>query len=102
MKAKERKKNKKLHLEADEQALLDSFEHGEWKSVNALPAELKKAKTIAVNTLRKDARITLRISSRDLLHLKEKAAYKGLPYQTFISSVLHEYIAGHGKNNLDE
>lgn len=50
---------------------------------------------VGSRTLRKDARITLRISGNDLARLKEKAAFKGLPYQTFISSVLHEYVAGH-------
>jgi predicted DNA binding CopG/RHH family protein len=39
--------------------------------------------------------VTLRLSSNDLALLKQKAAYKGLPYQTFIASVLHEYAAGH-------
>ena len=81
--------------DAEEQSLLESYERGEWKSVSNLQQELKLAQEIASNTLRKDARITLRISSGDLVRLKEKAAYKGLPYQTFISSVLHEYAAGH-------
>ena len=31
----------------------------------------------------------------DLRRLKEKAAFKGLPYQTFIASILHECSAGH-------
>ena len=82
-------------LDAEEQELLKSFERGEWKSVKNLAKEIKRAKDIASNTLRKDSRITLRISSSDLMRLKEKAAYKGLPYQTFIVSVLHEYAAGH-------
>ena len=82
-------------LNAEEQELLASYERGEWKSVENLAQEMKLAKKIAANTLRKDARITLRISSSDLLRFKEKAAYKGLPYQTFISSILHEYAAGH-------
>jgi hypothetical protein len=40
-------------------------------------------------------RVNIRISERDLERLKQKAAYKGLPYQTFIASILHEYAAGH-------
>ncbi len=44
---------------------------------------------------KKDTRVNIRISSNDLQWLKQKAAYKGLPYQTFIASVLHEYAAGH-------
>jgi len=55
------------------------------------------AREAAANFLRKDERITLRLSSTDLERLKQKAAYKGLPYQTFIASVLHEYAAGHFK-----
>lgn len=85
----------KANLDSEEQELLRSYEDGEWKSINNLPQEKQLAQDIAANTLRKDARITLRVSSQDLVQLKQKAAYRGLPYQTFISSVLHEYAAGH-------
>lgn len=84
-----------VKLDKEEQELLVSFEKGEWKPVKHLSQEMEKAKKTASNTLRKDARVTLRLSSTDLARLKQKAAYKGLPYQTFISSVLHEYAAGH-------
>jgi predicted DNA binding CopG/RHH family protein len=84
-----------VKLDPEEQALLESYEHGKWKSVDNLTKKMKEAKEIAANTLRKDARITRRISSSDLARLKQNAAYKGLPYQTYISSVLHEYAAGH-------
>ena len=82
-------------LDKEEQELLESFERGEWKSVDNPQEEAAFAKEAAANFLRKDARITLRISSGDLQMLKRKAAFKGLPYQTFIASVLHEYAAGH-------
>lgn len=84
-----------VKLDAEEQDLLDSFERGEWKSVDNPEKEAAFAREAAANFLRKDARITLRISSGDLERLKQKAAFKGLPYQTFIASVLHEYAAGH-------
>ncbi|NNM58314.1 MAG: hypothetical protein HKM04_00655, partial [Legionellales bacterium] len=75
-------------LDPEEQELLESVERGEWKSVDNLEEEMSFAKEAAVNFLRKDERITLRISSGDLARLKQKAAYKGLPYQTFIASIL--------------
>lgn len=84
-----------VKLDKEEQELLESFERGEWESVDNLAAKMAEAKQIGANTLRKDARVTLRIASGDLARLKQKAAYKGLPYQTFIASVLHEYAAGH-------
>jgi len=82
-------------LDEEEKELINSIEHGELKSVKNLTKVKKWAKQIATNTLRKDSRITIRIASNDLIRLKEEAAYKGLPYQTFIASVLHEHAAGH-------
>jgi predicted DNA binding CopG/RHH family protein len=84
-----------IKLDAEEQDLLDSFERGEWKTTANAQEEADFARAAAANFLRKDARITLRISSGDLDRLKQRAAFKGLPYQTFIASVLHEYAAGH-------
>lgn len=86
-----------VKLDLEEQALLKSVEGGKWKPVRNSKEETAFARDAAANYLRKDARITLRLSSGDLDWLKQKAAYKGLPYQTFIASVLHEYATGHFK-----
>lgn len=76
-------------------AIDQAIDKGELRSVDNLEEELAFAKEAAANFFRKDERITVRISSGDLARLKQRAAYKGLPYQTFIASVLHEYAAGH-------
>lgn len=75
--------------------LSDSFDKGEWKSVKNLKHEIETAKKAAKNTLRKDARINIRLSSNDLIRIKQKAAFEGIPYQTLIASILHKYAAGH-------
>ncbi len=36
------------------------------------------------NRVRKDAQINIRLSSNDLIRLKQKAAFEGIPYQTLI------------------
>lgn len=92
---KNSKKKEIVNLDADERALLSSFERGELKSVKDVKKEKTRAKKVAANTLRKDIRINIRLSSSDISSIKEKAAYEGLPYQTLISSVLHKYAAGH-------
>lgn len=89
---------RKAKLDPEEQELLDSVERGEWETVSNFKQEAAFAKKAAANYLRKNARVNIRISSSDLNRLKQKAAYKGLPYQTFIASVLHEYAAGHFKS----
>lgn len=82
-------------LEKEEQKLLESFERGEWKSVKNLKKEMATAKRVAANSLKKNARINIRLSESDLLKIKQKAAFEGIPYQTLIASILHKYAAGH-------
>ena len=96
-------KVKKDFLDGDEVALSSALDHaidqGTLKSIKNINAEMVRAQHAASEYLKKDTRVNIRISSTDLARLKQKAAYKGLPYQTFIASVLHEYAAGHFNNN---
>jgi predicted DNA binding CopG/RHH family protein len=48
----------------------------------------------AKNTLAKDQRVNIRISSRDLEQLQTIAVEDGLPYQTLMASVLHRFVSG--------
>jgi len=81
-------------LDKEEQALLESVESGAWQSVENVADEIKKHREIAKNTLKKDKRINIRLSSSDLQMLKSTAAELGMPYQTLVSSILHQYVTG--------
>ena len=85
---------KKYLLDDEENELLQSLESGEWESVDNLQNEIIQHQKVAKNTLRKDKRINIRLSSNDLESLKTKAVEMGLPYQTLVSSVLHQYVTG--------
>lgn len=90
-------KKRTLHLDAEEQEIVDAFERGEFRSVPNLKAEIKKHQAYARNTLRrmqKDKRVNIRISSGDLMGIQGRALAEGLPYQTLMSSVLHKFITG--------
>lgn len=95
-----KRKQPVFNLDAEEQELSDSFDRGEWTSVKNLKAEKEKAKIAAGNYFRKSARINIRISENDLEHIKQKASFEGLPYQTLIASILHKYAAGHLQDSL--
>ena len=84
----------KLYLDDEERDLIESVERGEWKSVKNLRQEIKKHQQYARNTLRKDKRVNIRISSRDLEALQSKAVEDGIPYQTLMGSALHRYVGG--------
>jgi len=77
-----------------EKKLIDSIEKGEWRSISKLQEEIEKSKKIAKETLRKDQRMNIRISKKDLNALKVKAIEEGIPYQTLISRLIHKYVSG--------
>jgi len=83
-----------MKLSKEEKELLESVEKGEWKRVPNFKQEAKRFQEAAQATLRKDKRVNIRMTERDLVHFQKKAMEEGLPYQTLISSVLHKYING--------
>lgn len=94
MKTKIKKTIRQGKLTAEEKDLLESFERGEWKTVDDVKKRKQFAKEAAANYLRKDTRINIRLPSNDIKLIKEKAAHEGLPYQTLIASILHKYAEG--------
>ena len=84
----------KTKLTKEEKEILDSFEKDEWVPVANLTKRKKELMTYARNTLRKDKRLNIRISQRDLLELQKRAVNEGLPYQTYVSSIIHKFING--------
>ena len=88
-----------INLDQEEQELLDEFEAGKFKSVMT-PARKQAAQAAAEETLKKDKRINIRISSRDLVALQRRAAKEGVPYQILVSSVLHKYVSGHLEDKI--
>ena len=84
---------KNVKLSKEEKQLLNAIEAGDFESVltKKRKAELVSA---AKDTVRKDKRINIRISNRDLKAVQLKASEEGVPYQTLVSSVIHKYISG--------
>ena len=83
----------KVKLSKEEQELLDSVESGEYEST-LTESRKKELEAAAANTFRKDKRINIRISNRDLIAVQSRATEEGIPYQTLVSSIIHKYISG--------
>jgi len=84
----------KTKLSKEEKEILESFEKDEWVPVANLSERKKALAEYARNTLKKDRRLNIRISERDLTELQRKAVREGLPYQTYVSSLLHKFVNG--------
>ena len=83
-----------LKLQPDELELLASYENDEWQSAKNIKEQKEQYLVYARATFRKDHRINIRISEKDLLDLQKRAIRQGIPYQTLLSSVLHKYANG--------
>ena len=86
---------KKIILDDEEKDILESYERGEWVPVKNAKKEIKKLRQYAKNTLQKDKRINIRMSSKDLDQVQVIAVQEGIPYQTLISSIIHKYVSGY-------
>ncbi|MCP5410271.1 MAG: antitoxin [Chromatiaceae bacterium] len=86
-------------LSREEQEILEAFEKGKLKqSKNAVETQ-KRHQEYAEAMFKKDARINIRLSSKDLRGLQKRALAEGIPYQTLISSILHKYVEGRLNEN---
>lgn len=90
-----------MRLTQEEKELLDSVERGEWGRIPRFAEEAERYQAAARGALRKDKRVNIRISERDLVRLQKTAVREGLPYQTLISSILHEYTNGRLVENTE-
>ena len=73
---------------------LDSFEKEIEKNAEQFVKASKKTQqrvTRIISKANKKNRITLRLNNQTLESIKRKAQEEGLPYQTFISSILYKY-----------
>ncbi len=84
----------KAKLTKKEQEILESFERDEWVPAKNQARRKAELMTYAKNTMKKDKRLNIRISERDLTELQRKAVSEGLPYQTYVASIIHKFVNG--------
>ena len=81
-------------LNQEEQEILDAFEAGKLKKTKNASTVQVRHKQYSEAMFKKDARINIRLSSKDLRGLQKRALAEGIPYQTLVASVLHKYVEG--------
>ena len=72
-------------FDSEEKKILEAFESGKLKKVRNAIKEIAAHRAIAEATFKKDARINIRLSSKDLRALQARALREGIPYQTLVS-----------------
>jgi predicted DNA binding CopG/RHH family protein len=83
-----------VKLDQEETEILEAFEAGKLERSADADELLKRHQEYAAATLRRDARVNVRLTNRDLDRLKKRALEQGIPYQVLASSILHKYVEG--------
>ncbi len=79
---------KKIKLSRSEKAIEAALLRGEYRPVKKSDYD-RIAEAIARR--KKDAVLNIRVNSQDLDGIKQKAKQMGIPYQTFVSELIHQY-----------
>jgi predicted DNA binding CopG/RHH family protein len=82
-----------MKMDEYELELLDAIDDAsEFERVENFEDELMEAKLAAKNFLNKTKNVNIRIPEFDMLMLKRKSAELNIPYQTILSSLIHQYV----------
>ena len=78
---------KKIELTKEEKKIEAAIEKNEY-----IPITGRALKDVAdaIVGRKKDATLTLRVNKRDVEKIRRMAKRKGIPYQTYISEVIHK------------
>jgi len=78
-------------LDKEEKQILKDYKAGKFVSVKNKKKEIAKYQKCARAMLNKNRNVNVRVSERDLLKIKARAFERGMPYQTLIASLLHQF-----------
>ena len=77
---------KKQYLDQEEKEIMEAIERDEYVPITG--AELKKmADSLAAR--KKDMTLTIRVNSNDINRIKKMAQKRKIPYQSYLSEVIH-------------
>ena len=83
-----------MKIDKEERDILDAYDKGTLTLSSPSKKERDKIQSMAEQTFRKDRRVTIRLYDHDLKGVQKKAMEKGMPYQTLISAMIHQYVEG--------
>jgi len=79
------------HLDNDEKKLVDAFNSGEFVKNGNLNERNTFFKEAVKETTKKKP-VNLRLQEQDIQKIKALAFEQGIPYQTLIGSIIHQYV----------
>ena len=78
-------------LDNNEKKIVDAFDSGEFERNGSLEERSKVWKKAVKQTTKKKP-VNLRLQEQDIQKVKALAFEQGVPYQTLIGSIIHQYV----------
>ena len=77
---------KRIKLDAEEKKIMESIENNEY-----VPVGGKDLRDVAdaIAARKKNMTLTIRVNSQDINRIKKFSKDRGIPYQTYLSEVIH-------------
>ena len=83
-----------MKLSKEEKEIESFYESNSLELRKPDKALLRQLKAATENTFKKDRRINIRLSEHDMVGIQRVAATKGVPYQSLISGLIHQFVEG--------
>ncbi len=83
-----------MKLSKEEKEIKSLYERNALELRKPDKALLRQLKAATENTFKKDRRINIRLSEHDMVGIQRVAATKGIPYQSLISGLIHQFVEG--------
>ena len=83
-------------LDEEEKDLIEALERDDFVPLKgkAKQKEIEFLQRAAENTIRLRQQINIRMNLHDIESLKAKSTEVGVPYQTLINTLVHQYVTG--------
>lgn len=81
---------KPIKLSAEEKKIESAIERGEYRPIKG---RLLREVAEAIAARKKDLTLTIRVNSGDIQRIKQVARSKGIPYQSYLSEIIHRVAA---------
>jgi predicted DNA binding CopG/RHH family protein len=85
---------KQVMEEAEEDAVLTSYERGEWRSVAEVREEVARYQAYAAAMLETNREVSVTLPLTDFEKVQQKASEAGMPYQALIADIVHRFVTG--------
>ncbi|NQU63431.1 MAG: antitoxin [SAR324 cluster bacterium] len=80
-------------LDEEEKELIDAAENDRLETVSNPEMFETEALAAIKSTFEKKKKITINLFENDISIIKAKALQEGIPYQTYISSIIHKFAS---------